>query len=538
MKSVGRREAYKRVWGLSIAMSDRRTELGQAEDSSQLSTPVRIGTAKDFALILRTLRDASFDEKAICETFGLADLSDVGRLTVSNVEGAEASPQLKVLARLFLVLRLVPRSEVEQILGESAVDAFRSLGLLAHGDFGDNFYATVLLAPVDRFFIASDRLMNPDGSPLEARPDVVFPAIYEGTLQFLRLLPANEGADALDLCAGTGIAAFSLSRTNRRAVSVDLTSRASDFARFNKALNGCENVEIVQGDLYGPVAGQTFDCIVAHPPYVPSLSFDTFWRDGGLIGDVLIKRIIEELPKYLRTGGYALILAQGVDTQEGKFEERVRHWLGETAHEFDIIFADEKDRGPGKVLELLGRKQSADVIGQLRDAFEAAGVQNMPYGGLFLRRKQRTPDQPAWTIRAKLSSKTTGADVQSTFALHDEVSRAEFAAHLPQTTPILAPHLEVLVTYLVNEGSLVPTQYICATNRPYAKGVTFDDWAIHLFMRFDGKTTVAQIYEAAKTQSEMPEEFGIDDLVLLVTRSIEAGFLVLPRAHCEVSWSV
>jgi SAM-dependent methyltransferase len=518
-------------------MLDSQTEVRHKEASSH-PAPVRIGTAKEIAVVLRTLRDAAFDEKTICETFGLGDMSDVGHLTIADIERAEASQQLKVLACLFLVLTLVPRSEVERILGESAIDSFRSLGLLGHGDFGDNFYATVLLAPVDSFFVVSDRLINPDGSPLVERPDVVFPAIYPGTLQFLRLVPANEGADALDLCAGTGIAAFSLSRTNRRAFSVDITSRASDFARFNKALNGCGNVKILQGDLYAPLTGQTFDCIVAHPPHVPSLSFDTIWRDGGLIGDVLIKRIVEELPKYLRTHGYALILAQGADTEEGKFEERVRQWLSESAHEFDIIFAGEKDRSPGKVLEFLGRKTAADVIGQLRDAFEAAGVQNMPYGALFLRRIQRSPDRPPWTIRAKLSSETTGADFQSTFALHDVVSRPEFAAHLPQTNPMLAPHLEVMVTYVVDEGSLVPGEYIFATSRPFAKRVRFDDWTIPLFMRFDGKTTVAQIYEAAKTGSEVPEEFGIDDFVLLVTRSIEAGFLILPRAHCEVSWSV
>jgi hypothetical protein len=57
-------------------------------------------------------------------------------------------------------------------------------------------------------------------------------------------------------------------------------------------------------------------------------------------------------------------------------------------------------------------------------------------------------------------------------------------------------------------------------------------------MRFDGKTTVAQVFEAAKAESRVPEQFALDDLVLLLTRSIEAGFLILPRVNCEVSWSV
>lgn len=520
-----------------MAMFESRTTEERAVDVLSNPVPLQMGTADEFALVAGTLRRASFDEKSICEVFGLSDMSDVGHLTIADVERAEASEQLKVLARLFLVLTVVPHADVEKVFSDDVIKAFRSLGLLERGEPGDNFYSTVLLAPVQGFLIASDRLINPDGSPLVEMPDIVFPAIYQGTLQFLRLLPRLEGRDVLDLCAGTGIAAFALSRTSRRAVSIDITGRASVFASFNKAINGCENVEVLQGDLYKPVSGQQFDCIVAHPPYVPSLSLDTFWRDGGSLGDVLIQRIIQEMPAYLRPDGCALILAQGVDTQEGKFEERARQWLGQSANQFDIIFAGEKDRGPRRVLELLGRKTPGDVIDQLRDAFNAAGVENMPYGALFFRRKERSPEYPAWMIRARLSSETAGPDFQTTFAMHDVVSRDEFRSELTQAAPYLAPHLEVTVTHVVQDGSLMPAQYVCATKRPFAKRVLFDDWAIELFMRFDGQTTVEQIYRDSRANSAMPEEFTLDDFVLLTTRAIEAGFLILPEKFVAVAWS-
>lgn len=520
-----------------MARYDSQTTEGSAADAPSNPVPLRVGTADEFALVAGTLRQASFDERGICEVFGLSDMSDVGHLTIADVERANATEQLKVLARLFLVLTLVPCAEVEKVLSEDVIKALRSLGLLEREVSADSFYSTVLMAPVQGFLIASDRLINPDGSPLVEMPDIVFPAIYQGTLQFLRLLPRLDGGDVLDLCAGTGIAAFVLSRTNRRTVSIDITGRASVFASFNKALNDCENVGVLQGDLYAPVSGQQFDCIVAHPPYVPSLGLDTFWRDGGSLGDVLIQRIIREMPAYLRPDGCALILAQGVDTQEGKFEERARQWLGPSANQFDIIFAGEKDRGPRRVLELLGRKTPGDVIDQLREAFNAAGVENMPYGALFFRREKRSAEHPAWMIRAKLSSETTGPDFQSTFALHDVVSQAEFATELKQAAPYLAPHLEVTVTHAVQDGALVPAQYVCATNRPFAKRVLFDDWTVELFMHFDGQTTVEQIYHDGRVNSAMPEEFALDDFVLLTTRAIEAGFLILPEKFVAVTWS-
>src|SRR6185369_3054822 len=61
------------------------------------------------------------------------------------------------------------------------------------------------------FFLASDRRDDPDGEPYTPAEDVVFPAIYPGTLRFLKLLPETRG-EALDLCGGSGIGALHCSR--------------------------------------------------------------------------------------------------------------------------------------------------------------------------------------------------------------------------------------------------------------------------------------------------------------------------------------
>ena len=117
-------------------------------------------------------------------------------------------------------------------------------------------YAPVLLYPVGGFLIASDRHNSPDGSPFVPPADIVFPAIFAGTLQFLGLVPSGPMEAALDLCSGTGIAAMMMGRTAGRAVAADITARATHFAHFNRLLNDCPNVAIVQGDLYAPVAGR------------------------------------------------------------------------------------------------------------------------------------------------------------------------------------------------------------------------------------------------------------------------------------------
>ena len=165
-----------------------------------------MGSVQEFACITRALNDASFDEETICRTFKLKDMSEIGSITEDDIERADVSPSLKLLARLFFLPALVPRSNVERAFESTTINSFLSLGLLGTGELGnDEFYARALLYPVAGFVIASDRHSLPDESEFEPPPDIVFPAIFGGTLQFLRLLPRNWEGVALDLCSGTGV---------------------------------------------------------------------------------------------------------------------------------------------------------------------------------------------------------------------------------------------------------------------------------------------------------------------------------------------
>ena len=115
------------------------------------------------------------------------------------------------------------------------------------------------------------------------------------------------------------------------------------------------------------------------------------------------------------------------------------------------------------------------------------------------------------------------------------ISSPQFDTDLARAKPRLAPHLEVTVTHVVDEGSLVPVEYIFSADRPFAKRAQFDPWAIPLLTRFDGLLTVAEVYDAARAEEEMPHEFGVEHFILLVTRSIEAGFLILSADELGLS---
>lgn len=503
---------------------------------SQYQTPVNIGTADQFACVRSALQTANFDEETVLRTLKMEDMSDIGSIDLRTVDFSETDAQFELFVNLFLFLRSMPRKELECLVAPDTLKAFFSLGLVGSGgSANDDCYSRVLLYPVMGFLMASDRYTNHDGSPFVAPPDIVFPAIYSGTLRFLQLLPLSPAENALDLCAGPGIGAFVLSRFAKRAVSSDITVRATQFAVFNRYLNDLTNVEVVCGDLYEPVMGQTFDRIVAHPPYVPSATDITIWRDGGATGERLVRRIISEVPSYLRPGGFFCIVSLGLDTKEGRFEERVRKWLKESGDAFDIIFASTDDRKtPREVLRNLAEREGGigpEERQALEVTFAEAGIINMPKGALVMRRHEPTDRREGWTLRTSLSTVTNGADFERTFIEHPRFQDDNFVKTLVHSHPRLAPRLEVTATHVVYEGALVPAQFIFETDKPFNISVQMDGWTVPLIAQFDGKSTPLQIYEQARADGEMPEDFGLDDFNTLVARMIERGFLTLPEVN-------
>lgn len=533
-----------RLYGLSLAPRFPRTPFqrdvllkpysSSAFDSMEKTVsvsfidqvPVRIGTTQDLERVTEILQQASFDEGTICRKLRLKDMSDTGWLR----DDEDISPELRLLIRLFFQSTLVPRAEVEQVFDRATIDVFLRLGLLGIGEFGDDqYFAPCWLYPVAGCFIASDRYSMPDGSVYRPPPDIAFPAIYKGSLQFLKLLPAGITGDVLDLCAGVGIGALVLSQEGSRVVSTDLSERATQFARFNCALNGRENIEVVRSDLYEAVKGRTFDCIVAHLPWITEVN--SALHDAYAGGESLSRRLVAGLTESLRPGGVCFALTHGRDTNEGKFEERVRTWLKDQADQFDILFACSEVLTSQEILKSIARRartSGPEAMAKLESEFEQAGLLQMAFGGLFIKRHKSRSRAP-WTVRRTLSAVTQGADVMSALILHDWLSEPDSLSRILASTPQLAPRVKLTSEQVVHEAALVPGEFNFETDKPFAARDSFEAWAVRLFARFDGQTTVAQAFEDSQADAAMPEGVARESFVALVTRALEAGYLVLPE---------
>jgi release factor glutamine methyltransferase len=148
---------------------------------------------------------------------------------------------------------------------------------------------------------------------------VVFPGVLRppSDAQLLRGVMARDGSglrgrEALDLCSGSGILGLTAAQLGARATAVDLSRRAVLNARLNARLNRLE-LEVLRGDLFGPVEGRRFDLIVSNPPYIPgppdaeTRGIARAW-DAGPDGRALLDRICDAAAMHLRPGGRILLV--------------------------------------------------------------------------------------------------------------------------------------------------------------------------------------------------------------------------------------
>ncbi len=355
--------------------------------------------------------------------------------------------------------------------------------------------------------------------------DVAFPAITVNTLRFLQLLPEVRGGDALDLCGGSGIGALHLARSARSAATADVTERSARFAEFNARLNGVE-IESLCGDLYAPAAGRQFDVITAHPPFVPAVGRSMVFRDGGETGEAVTRRVIEGLPAHLHTGGTCMILCFGHDSQEKTFEQRVRDWLGEKSNEFDIVFGLEKTMAVEDVVASMRKRAeniSEEDAKKLCERLRSLGVQRFAYGALFIRRfASPVTDRPA---RIGFTLDGNAADLERLLAWRQHCRTPGFSEWLAQSCPRLAPQLQLNARHVVRDGQLAPVEFVFSIEAGVKSALRPDAWIVPLIARLDGTKSLLDVFETARAAEEMPPDFALINLIEIVQRMIERGFL-------------
>jgi SAM-dependent methyltransferase len=496
-----------------------------ASDSHWTIEPFRLGTPDEFAQLRSFLVRARYTGPDICQRLGIGTIHEFRSLSEGRPLVPDLTDPQALLLRLFLDAMGVDWDEVRSLLAVDDIAVLEALGLL-HTTDGGQCCGTVLLYPTESLFIVSDRKQDPDACAVRPPGDVVYPAITRNTQRFMALMPRTPCDSFLDLCSGTGIAALVAARRSREAWAVDITERATRFARFNALLNQVDNVRAVQGDLYQPVADRTFDRIVAHPPYMPALRNEYAYRDGGEDGEEVTRRIITGLPDHLRPGGRFYCNCLATDRKGAPVEARLRAMLGSAAGEFDVVVAQMQSFEPTGYYSRLAAERTGRFaeVGEWHRQFKRLEVEELVFCSLVLQR--RSGARPVFTTRRQMGVETGVADFD--WLLSWETALAEdpdAPPNLIEARPVANPRAELRLVHRIEAGEWVTTKCWIATDRPFALEASCPVWMAAFVARCDGTKTVREHLRYLKELGAVPEEAGEAEFSGMVRKFVGAGLL-------------
>ncbi|MBV9879085.1 MAG: methyltransferase [Gemmatirosa sp.] len=492
--------------------------------------PIHLGPADEFAAARALLTLARYDEPTVARRlggttlFGFPRLSD-GRKTVGGaVEDANAA-----LIRLLLDGETLPATLLRELWGDVGADALESLGVVVP-DAADASLrrATVMLSPVSGVWVAQDLPPHgPHPDPSLVPRDFVFPALSSLTQEFLAAVDDAPGQRVLELCAGAGLGALrAVRRGAAEAWATDITGRSAHFACWNAALNGLDAVHAVVSDVWEGLAGETFDRVMAHPPYVPALAHVFDFRDAGADGEQVTRRIVEGLPAHLRDGGRCAITAALTDRRGDPVEHRIRTWLGDAEAEFDLVVLQRRDWDVlHSYRNVSGQKRGYVNAEAWLTHFESLDIEQFVLCAFELRRdaKGRAPI----TLRRRAGKVLDAAAMDFQFRWGRLLERPGTPLdRVAGLRPRVVPGTQVLVTLRADDdrdwhtvGATVETDY------PAQGAVPAPALAPTLLELCDGTRDVAALLAGLRDAGLVTDEVSPADVAPLVELMLTAGTL-------------
>ena len=385
--------------------------------------------------------------------------------------------------------------------------------------------ACAALFPFDDLVIVSDRLTERGLEPHDHVMDVASPSLLLASVTMR--LPAES---ALDLCTGSGVQAFLTARHATRVVAVDINPRALNFAAFGARLNGIENVEVREGDLFEPVGDARFDLVLANPPYVVSPETGLLFRDGGLPGDSFSERLVRRAPDFLEPGGYAHLVVNWAHRADEHWSAPIRRWVAESG--CDVLVLHQTSQGPLDYAALWNRGLRHDgaayaaALDRWVEYHRQHGIEAIGSGVVILRRR----DGSNWIRAEELSSELLlPADhhIARLIENQDYLAAHDDGALSNDRFQLVDDHL-LDETLRLGEGERIRRRVLRLENGLRWQ-VALDANTVAVLSRLDGRRPLREVLmdaaAAADEQAPPPDRF-LEAGLSAVRRLLELGFVV------------
>ncbi len=346
----------------------------------------------DIARVRDVLAEIDYTVDGVRELLGERATAALDRNeTTPGRAAAEGDAPLAVLTRLWPLQLPVSRAAAERIL---PLPALVDGGILEVD--GDEVRARVDVRPyadeVGDWWVVADLTPGLDGSRAPIPDDHVL-GVNAASSTLAQLTVRRPVGRALDLGTGCGVQSLHLGRHCTEIVATDVNRRALAMASITARLNGME-VDLREGSLFGPVAGERFDLIATNPPFVVSPGGRHVYRDSGLAGDEVSRRVVTEGAGHLTDGGMLQALANWMHVRGSDWRERVGGWVASTGCDAWVIQREVQD--PAEYVELwlrdsgdAGRPGYAAKYAAWLAWFDANDVDGIGFGWVALRASGR-----------------------------------------------------------------------------------------------------------------------------------------------------
>ncbi len=452
------------------------------------------------ARLRAALAEVGFRYEAVASLLGPTAHAALSRneTTPGLRASADGSP-LATLTRLWPLQATVAAADAERAL-PGLVDPLCVAGLLERSL--SEVRARVDLRPYadegHDWWVVSDLTPGLDGAGCRVSPDHVL-GVSSASSSLAQLTVREPVGRALDLGTGCGVQALHLAGHARTVVATDVNERALAVARLNAALNDVA-LDVRAGSRYAPVAGEEFDLVVTNPPFVvsPATGERLVYRDSGLPGDEMVRRVVTEAPRHLAEGGRAQVLANWVHRAGESWQDRVAGWLDASGCDAWVVQREVAD--PAEYVELwlkdAGLHGAPDYTRRYDtwlSWFDEQRIEGVGFGWLNLRRVDREPvlrvEEWPYDVEQPLGGEVADRDRRTDF----------LAAHPDLDGVRLVTRADVREERAGAPGEEHPETIVLRQQRGMRRAHRADTVVAGLVGACDGDLTVGQILDALGT---------------------------------------
>jgi methylase of polypeptide subunit release factors len=481
-------------------------------DPARLPDPDRL--VPDAPQVAEALHCAGWSAAALDDLLGPAARSQLARGELAPLlrRTAGGSP-LETLARLFVL-------GVDVDLSQSRRAGVPETWLLPEG------YGVAAAVRLQAVLCGGvEVLVAHDPGQAAGDPQQVLGA-GAASLTLAAATPRAAVGRTLDLGAGCGVQALLARHHSSTVVATDASARAAAYTRLSGALAGAP-LDVRVGDLVEPVAGELFDLVLSNPPFVVGAGADGppryAYRDAGLDGDDLCRRLVAELPSVLVEGGTAVLLANWLHLAGEDGDDRVRSWFGpdvdgwvvqrELASPQDYVTAWLRDSNEG-----LRFDASYDAW---LESFAERGVEAIAFGVLALRRRQAGQGTRVWLDDVPHTvAPTWGEQVPAFFAARDALDRGLLATAWRLREDVRLHS----VAQRTEDGWYVQGQRL-QQERGLRWSGGIDVYGAALLAGCDGTRRLGELVAVLAASAGIGEDEAAEQVLPVLERLVQQGFL-------------